>query len=266
MDYKVAIPSYKRPEQIKIATLATLERYGVDPDRVTIFVANDDEAEAYRETLDPKWRIVTGVIGKVNQQRFYHQYFPAGTPLLNLDDDIYDLVQLNEAKETEQFTGRIDDLVATGFELCEKTGAKLWGVNPVNNGFFMKNEIIIGLRYIGGGLYGNYAGDPAVIGDDRPSAISSGDDYETTFRSFLINGSVIRFDYLTWVTKNFARGGIDAELKDRGIVDRQYEHDLELRAIIDRYPDLALLQKKAGGITNIRVRTQTFARIPRRYA
>jgi hypothetical protein len=261
MDYQIAIPSYKRAELLKTATLATLERYGVDPDRVTIFVANNDEATDYRAALDSKWKIVVGVIGKVNQQRFYHNYYLPGTRLLNLDDDVYDIQQVNNLHKLEASSMTVDEIVELGFSICEQAGAKLWGINPVNNGYFMKPWAVVGLRYICGNFYGNYAGDPAIIGPDRPSSISSGDDYETTFRSYLQNGSVVRIEYLTPITKYFAPGGIDQELKDRGITDRQVEHSTELRAIIDRYPELALLQIKAGGVTNIRVRTKTFARV-----
>lgn len=263
MDYQIAIPSYKRSEVIQVATLATLERYGVDPDRVTIFVANAEELDNYRAALDPKWRIVCGKLGKVEQQKFYHQHYETGTPLLNFDDDVYDIRQSTAEGKLEPYDGTIDALAEIGFGLCEKSGAKLWGINPVNNGYFMKHWSVIGLRYICGNLYGNYAGDLAIIGADRPSAISSGDDYETTFRSYLQNGSVVRIEYLTPITKYFAPGGIDAELKDRGVANRQEEHDAELRAIIERYPNLAALQIKAGGITNIRVRTQTFVKVAR---
>jgi hypothetical protein len=261
MEYQIAIPSYKRAELLKVATLATLERFSVDPQRVTIFVADEDEEATYRATLDPKWRIVVGVPGLLNQRQFYHKHYEPGTRLLNVDDDVYDLREPNAADKLEHYAGTIDDIVKIGFDLCEQSGSKLWGINPVNNGYFMKPWSVIGLRYVCGNFYGNYAGDPAVCGSDRPSTISSGEDYETAFRSFLLNGSVVRIEYLTPITKYFAPGGIDAELKANGVADRQTEHDAELRAIISRYPDLASLQIKSGGITNIRVRTKTYAKV-----
>lgn len=263
MEYQVAIPSYKRSEVLKQATLATLERYGIDSDRVTIFVANEDEAVNYRSVLDPKWRIVVGVLGKVNQQRFYHEYYPTGTRLLNIDDDIYDLRQRTADDKLEPYSGSIDQLVKLGFDLCETSGAALWGINPVNNGYFMKDYSVVGLRFICGNFYGNYAGDPAIIGPDRPSSESSGDDYETTFRSYLLRGSVVRIEYLTPITKMFTPGGIDAELKERGVTDRQVDNDQALRAIVARYPDLASIQIKAGNVTSIRVRTKTYAKVSR---
>lgn len=265
MDYQIAIPSYKRAELLKKVSLKTLERYGADKKRITIFVANEDQAKEYqRVILD--YPIVVAEIGQLNAYRFYHRHFyPEGTPLLNLDDDIYDIRQRNDADKLEPYDGTIDELVELGFGLCEKSGSKMWGINPVNNAYFMKDWAVIGLRYICGNFYGNYAGDTAIIGEDRPSLLSSGDDYETTIRSFMANGAVARIEWLTPITKYFAPGGIDAEIKDKGITDRQIEHASELQAIIERYPDLAAPQVKANGMFNIQVKKLTFGKIPRLY-
>jgi hypothetical protein len=263
-DYQIAIPSYRRAELLKNVTLKTLERYGAEKDRITIFVANEEQADEYRKVITD-YRIVVAEIGQLNAYRFYHRhYYAKGTPLLNLDDDIYDLKQRNDKDKLEPYDGTIDDLVKLGFDLCETSGAKMWGINPVNNGFFMSDWSVIGLRYICGNFYGNYAGDPAIIGDDRPSLLSSGDDYETTMRSFIANGAVARIEWLTPMTKYFAKnGGIDSEIKDKGIDDRQIEHTAELQAIILRYPDLARPQIKANGMFNIQVKKLTFGKIPR---
>ena len=43
MDYKIAIPSYKRSETIKNKTLKLLNEYGIDNKRITIFVANKEQ-------------------------------------------------------------------------------------------------------------------------------------------------------------------------------------------------------------------------------
>jgi len=262
MDYQIAIPSYKRAELLKKTTLATLEKYGADKNRITVFVANEEQALEYRQVIGD-YKIVVAKLGLLNARRFYHNYFASGTPLLNLDDDLQDLKQRNSSDKLEDYKGTIDELVELGFGLCEKTGARLWGINPVGNGYFMKDWAVVGLRYICGNLHGNYAGDPAVVGADRPSDVSSGEDYETTIRSFLANGSVVRIEWLTSITKYFAAGGIDAEIKDGGVDNRQIEHTKELQAIIERYPDLANPQIKSGGIFNIRLKNFTFEKILR---
>ena len=37
MDYKIAIPSYKRPETIKNKTLKLLSKYNIDKKKITVF-------------------------------------------------------------------------------------------------------------------------------------------------------------------------------------------------------------------------------------
>lgn len=263
MEYQIAIPSYARAELLKHQTLAFLERCNVNPEIVTIFVANEEEHANYRRVIDAKYKIVTGVIGKVNQQRFYHAYYPEGTPLLNLDDDTVTLRQKTPNSKLEDYSGTIDELVEQGFNACNAFGAKMWGINPVENGFFMKDAISVGLRYICGNFYGNYAGDKAIMGADRVYAESSGDDFETSLRSFIQNGSVVRFEYICPKTKYFAPGGIDAELKSKGITDRQVDHKKALIDIVNRYPDLASITTKAGGVTNIRLKPITLNLIKR---
>lgn len=263
MDYQIAIPSYARAELLRDKTLAWLQRHNVDKNRITVFVANEQENAKYRSVLGSEYNIVTGVIGKVNQQRFYHNYYPKGTPLLNLDDDTVKLRERTPEGKLQDWNGSVDELVAKGFALCGEAGAKMWGINPVENGFFMSDFVTVGLRYICGNVYGNYAGDVAIMGKDRVYAESSGDDFETTLRSFIQNGSVVRFEYLCPTTKYFAAGGIDAELKERGISDRQTDHKKALQNIVSRYPELSKLTEKAGGVTNIRLKTITYNKIPK---
>ena len=51
-DYQIAIPSYKRPETIKKKTLRVLSEYNIDPQKITIFVADDSEYFAYKKSIN----------------------------------------------------------------------------------------------------------------------------------------------------------------------------------------------------------------------
>ena len=91
IDYQIAIPSYKRSETIKKKTLKVLAEYDIPPERVTVFVANEEELEAYTKSLSEHQyggNIVVGVptIGK--QRNFIEKYYPEGTRLMMFDDDI----------------------------------------------------------------------------------------------------------------------------------------------------------------------------------
>jgi hypothetical protein len=259
MEYEIAIPSYQRPKICADATVATLANYGIDLKRVTVWVADEIQAEEYREQLPREVRIGVAMKGKVNAQRHYHKQYAPGTRLVNFDDDLYDFHEKLGDKLTP-LTVSLDRVIETGFNVAEKVGAKLWGINAVANGFFLSDSITVGLRYIPGAFYGNYAGDEAITGQ-RVLDGSSGDDYETSIRSFILNGSVVRLDYLCPITKNFAKGGIDAELKSLGIEDRQIDHKNKLEKLAEAYPDYATTYIKAKGITNVRLKPITHLKI-----
>ena len=261
MEYVIAIPSYKRASLLKQKTLALLERFNVQKDKIHIFVADQKELENYSDEIHG-YKIIVAEKGLVLARRFYNQYFPKDTRILNLDDDCAELKQRTPDAKLEDYRASFDSLVETGFGICEKQGARLWGINPVANGFFMADTATVGLRYICGNVHGSYAGDSVISGDDR-NLESSGEDFLTTLRSFIKYGSVVRLDWICPTTKYFANGGIDAELKDKGIMTRQIDHAARLAEIVARYPDLATLVTKSGGVTNIRLKTITYCKLPK---
>lgn len=264
MDYQVAIPSYKRAPLLKKATLATLDRYGIDRKRITVFVANEAEAEIYRQELGPDYDIVVGVLGLVEQRKFYHEWYAAGTPLLEILDDVFELLE-KDGDKLVPLSVTLESVISDGFAMAESVGAKMWGINPVANPFFMGDTISVGLRLIYGTFLGSYAGDVVFTGR-RISQSSSAEDYENSIKSFLLYGSVVRLDYLTLKSKLFAsEGGIAAMLEATSGKDRMTEHYEHLQAICDTYPDLATLYYKAGNVPNIRLKRITHTKVERQW-
>jgi hypothetical protein len=90
IDYKIAIPSYKRPETIKKKTLRVLEGHNIPPERITVFVANSEEFDIYSKSLEntPYNNIVVGVPTIGAQRNFIERWYPEGTKLMMFDDDI----------------------------------------------------------------------------------------------------------------------------------------------------------------------------------
>lgn len=261
MEYQIAIPSYGRPEILRDKTLSFLEAKNIDTKIVTIFLASDAEKDLYQKYIDSKWRMIVGVPNKLEQQKFYHNYYPYGTPLLNIDDDVATLKQRTQEGKLEDFAGDINTLVKQMFDLCQQEGARMWGINPVENGFFMSDQITVGLRFIVGTFYGNYAGDNSITSKTRKYQ-SSCEDFETTLRSFIENGAVIRAEYLCPKTKYWAQGGMEASLKDAGYTDRQISQQEVIMDILSRYSDLVTLTKNKGGLM-LRFKSVTRKKIPR---
>lgn len=260
IDYQIAIPSYDRAEVCQTKTLATLREMGVDADRVTVFVADEAEKEIYDQQFNGDWRTVVAELGIFKARRFINAHYAEGTRILSIDDDMKGFIE-KRGKSTQPYLGTITDLAQEGFAHCEAAAGKLWGIHPTENGFFMKDYTVVGLRYIGAGMFGSYAGDPVFLGR-RPQQ-SSGEDFETSLRSFLMYGKVVRLEYLGWSTANFAKGGIDSELQTYGITDRANDHTRALIDIASRFPELAKTYKKSGNVTNLRLKSITLAKIPR---
>ena len=83
-DYVIAIPSYKRNETLKKKTMRVLSEYKINPNKIYIFVADNDQKKLYEDTLEPKTynKIVVGKPGIQHIRNFMPKYFPEKKPAL----------------------------------------------------------------------------------------------------------------------------------------------------------------------------------------
>jgi len=58
MTYVICIPTYKRAKGCNDKTLATLHKHFIDPAVIYVYVANQEEYDIYKETLDPSLYIM----------------------------------------------------------------------------------------------------------------------------------------------------------------------------------------------------------------
>ena len=202
MDYKIAIPSYKRPETIKNKTLKLLNSYNIEKNNITIFVADEKEEKIYTESLGTEYKIVVGVptIGK--QRNFIEKYYKEGTKLMMFDDDIDAVMRKKITKLVE-----VDDLekevIYKGFECCEKTKAKTFGIYAAGNPYFMKHRIYTKLCYIIASMFG-------VVVEHDPflkRVTNHGEDYEYSIRQYIKNKMLIRLDYITVKSNYYKEAG-----------------------------------------------------------
>lgn len=253
--YQVAIPSYDRPDVLKVKTLAMLKRLQCPEERITIFCASEEEAQRY-EALGP--RVIVGVLGLGAQRAFIQEHYPKGTRIISIDDDFDGLESKVDDKTLEPYRGTLDDIAEIGFSQAEANGVKLWGLALARNAMFLSQQIVIGLRYIGGGFVGTIAGHPTHEAN-RPS---HGEDFAATLHSYTNDGAVMRINWLVPKTAFFSPGGMDAEAALQGTT-RAKEHEAELKRIQARYPELSKIKIKAGGVTNLRLKDITKKRIAR---
>eukprot|EP00438_Fugacium_kawagutii_P000731 Skav220475 [mRNA] locus=scaffold591:18156:26333:- [translate_table: standard] len=97
VDYQVVVTKKKRFKDsnqpfILDHTLGFLSREGIPKERVTLFVANDEEMNEYRRALEgSEWRdvrIQRSVPGVRDSRNFIYKFFPADTYVVSLDDDM----------------------------------------------------------------------------------------------------------------------------------------------------------------------------------
>jgi hypothetical protein len=221
--YEIAIPSYRRSQLIVTKTLATLKRHNIAAECITIFVANEDERAEYVAKVPAGMygKIVIGCLGLKNQRNFITEYYEVGTNIVNMDDDIDDVQELDNATDvtvnvtdvvmTKKAKQRnklrpienLDKFIVDAFRMCKKNGIYLWGIYPVANAYFMTYKIRTNLQFIVGPFWG-------VINRHNAALSISMDEKENVERSLLyykMDNAVLRFDNVTVVTKYYKTVG-----------------------------------------------------------
>lgn len=206
-DWIVVIPSYKREETVQKKTLATLKKYGIPASKITIFVADKDQKAAYEAAI-PKGTVkeyIVGEPGLAQVRNFILDYYPKGTKIVMMDDDVTSFVERTKDGKMKPLTS-LTDVINTGFAEAGKAGASLWGVYPVPNGFFMKPTITTDLKFIIGSFWGIVnPGSSGPQGIKLP--MSEKEDYIRTLMAFDRDGKVVRINYVSPKTAYYKEPG-----------------------------------------------------------
>lgn len=248
MEYQIAVPSYKRERILIKKTLAVLRRHSIPSDIVTIFVADEEEKDAYLAVLPEEYkeRVVTAVPGVGAVRRFIQTYYEEGVHVISMDDDLTEVYEGVNRKEKIPVPD-LNGFFLFAFKECLKEKANLWGVYPVNNPYFMRRSITTDLRYIPGALYGCVSThDPLVR-----VALDDKEDFERSLKFYLRDGRVVRFNYISMGTIGYEGGG--------GMqVERTEERVSRSAAYLARaYPGLCKLKISNKGHVEVVLRDQT---------
>lgn len=251
--YIIVIPSYNRPELIQQKTLSLLKKHTIKSSHIVIFVANREQYDLYKSKI-PKTlyhKLVIGVKGLKNQRNYISNYYPEGTHIVQMDDDLEKIVQLNveknkngkndkNNKKTIEPISNLDTFIKKAFLLCQTNNIFLWGVYPLANSHFMTNTITTDLRFIVGPMWG-------MINRHHPDlelTIDEKENTERTLQYWSMDGKVLRFNNIGIETKYYKnKGGMQNEGKNRkeeALKSIQYLHN--------KYPTITKLHlgKKSG--------------------
>jgi hypothetical protein len=249
LSYQIAIPTYQRPDIIQHKTLALLHQHNINPKLITLFVANDTEAELYKSKVPSNLygKIVIGEKGLKNQRNFISRYYPEGTMVVEFDDDVAKIVELvvvtKKSKKNDKSLKPISNLdvfIKNAFDMCRKNNIFLWGVYPLANAHFMTDTVTTDLRFIVGPMWGminRHRNDLLLTIDEKENS-------ERTLQFWTADKTVLRFNNVAIETAYYKnKGGMQAEGKNR--------RDEALKSAIylhGKYPDLTkiYLGKKSG--------------------
>jgi hypothetical protein len=132
--------------------------------------------------------------------------------------------------------------------MLKKEKLYIWGIYPVRNAFFMKNEVSTDLKFIIGVLRGFINRKTNKL---KPSVSSeSKEDYEQSILYYKLDGGVLRFNNITPKTKFNAKGGLGQE--------RQEMNRLAANYLKKTYPDIITIFHRDNGMTEVKL-----ARLPR---
>jgi len=235
MEYTVVIPSYKRASAIKDKTLRVLQDQNIPKERINIFVASESEKAEY-EKENPDYKIIVGVIGLVQQRNFIQNYFPVGTFLFSMDDDVESLSILHDNKLRP--LSDLESVITLGFSECQKHSARLFSIYPVHNAFFMKQKITKDFKFCIGSCFGMINPGSEIL---NPSPDGCKEDYLRTILFWIADRSIIRINYVAHKT---CYGGGTGGLQECGREQRLKKERAAVKYLLDEYPDLVRLNTK----------------------
>jgi len=232
---QVAIPSYNRHDRISKMTLQTLRNGGFPMDRVTVFVANEEQRRLYA-SCGAKLEI--SAPGIVPSRNFIHQAYPKGTRVVSLDDDIRSIVRATSPKKVSEIQF-LESFFEQCFDAASAYKTKVWGGYPVLNPYFMKNRVSYGLKFIIGHMYG-FVSDPSFPKIDDIYVAKH--DYVVSIYAYKLYGGALRFDDVGCRTNMYKEPG---GLQDFRTAELQR---VNMEALLRDFPGLVAKKNGAGGM------------------
>lgn len=242
MDWVIVIPSYNRVETLRQKTLAVLSQYKIPKSKIYVFVANKEQETLYNELKDHVGHIVVGVKGLGEVRNFIFDYFPKGKKLVFMDDDVRSLIEFDAStKRHEQPLRSLTTVINRGFAECNKANARLWGVYPVPNGFFMKDTVTTDLRFIIGSFWGCLNPGSEL----KLKYGSEKEDYQRTLQFWEADGVVVRLNFVAPKTAYYKEPG---GMQDDGMEARVAKQKAAVVLMIKEWPQYIKMnpRRKSG--------------------
>jgi hypothetical protein len=247
-DWVIAIPSYSRAVTLRDKTLKMLAAYKISVSRIHVFVANKEEYETYKATLEAGTygHLHIAEKGMAAVRNYITRFFPVGKPIFSMDDDITGFIEYSAtARRNEQPLRDLAGAISAGFAAARRTGYRLFGFYAVPNGYFMRpGPPSTDLRYIAGGAWGVLNPGPVLN-----MTIDDKEDYLRTVIMYVLDGGVLRYNNIATKTVGYAgTGGMQETRTISRISD-------SAKAMVAAFPGLVKINlTKRSGMPEVRLR------------
>jgi len=247
---KFCVPTYKRYKQLKNKTLALLDSHYINPEDIYIFVENVEEYREYQKTLDKNYNIIITSTKGIGQKRnFIRNYFVDETKILMIDDDVEDILEFINKKESRS-VNNFKSKINYWFDIIDRENVSMFGVLLHDNPFFGSKNYSKNLKFIGGTLQGLIINKNVR---DIVVDIDHFEDVEFSLKHFIKEGKTIRFNNIGLKTKYYQKeGGIVAH--KGSIENREEEAWNNATYLLGNYPNNVNLYLKKDGKLNIKLK------------
>jgi hypothetical protein len=170
---------------------------------IYIFVNDEEERAIYQKHNHGVNVIATGTKGITPARNFILNFFPEGERIMMMDDDIdrFDVMKIIELKKVIFQIVNVKEFIEQGFELCERIGAKLWGVQMCPFVTFMTRKINDDKFIIGTAM--------GIINNDLrfDETIKLKEDYDFTLQNMVKYGKTLRFNFVSVMASHYGNKG-----------------------------------------------------------
>lgn len=250
-----AIPSLSRSKLLYSKSLNLLiNKYGIKESDIYVFVIEAEVEEYRRSCKNVNININIGPVGLHNMRNHIRMYFPVGTYIVSLDDDISDMLRMDDdgnntyklvSLRSEDFKTFIRD----AFDTLERNNLKFFGIYPICNGYFMKGLPYKSttLRFCVGAFWGciNEHDNELLIN------IEEKEDFERTLIYYRRDNGVLRYNMICPRTRYYKeKGGMQSRIIDRALSSKE-----ACNYLLQHFPQYCkLYTSKKSGIHEVRIK------------
>lgn len=234
----IAIPSHKRADSLHQKTISTAIRCGFKSSQIHVFISPDDDEQLYRDSLFKDISIIkTDATNAVEKFNYIHRYYSGGQNVIVMEDDLDDILVLDDAGKLHSCLN-LDEMMFRAFAGASMVGARLIGISPTANPFYMAQTVKTGLYFAVANMYAFIAsGEPVQCTQICKS------DYERTILYFLQDKRVVRINMLCAKTKNYTNKGGQQALDNRKELEQS-----AVNYLVNKYPRICKQNTKTKSI------------------